>query len=146
MLTEDHRSWGYVAGWLDPFAFYRDQVPNNPVDDMPPQGLILTLMTVNLFGVMIMAGLMSCWSMHKDIAKKYTIIMIITDVGHTYSVWRGVGADYFWDPTQWNAHNVLNIGMCMFLLVHRIIFMFDGFGPLLDEKDLAKRDLAKKTA
>lgn len=35
--------------------------------------------------------------------------------------------------------NILTIGMCIFLFVHSIIFMFDGFGPLLDERDLAKK-------
>ncbi|RYP70137.1 hypothetical protein DL771_005649 [Monosporascus sp. 5C6A] len=131
--------WGYVAGWLDPFKFYRDQVPQNPIQDWEPQGQILTLMTVNLFGVMIMSGLICCWSTYPDIVRKYTVMMIITDIGHTYSVYRGVGTDYFWDPSQWNAHNWLNIGMCMFLLAHRVALLFGGLGKLEDNTAVAKK-------
>ncbi|RYP39070.1 hypothetical protein DL767_002333 [Monosporascus sp. MG133] len=131
--------WGYIAGWLNPFKFYRDQVPQNPIHDWEPQGQILTLMTVNLFGVMIMSGLICCWSTYPDIVRKYTVMMIITDIGHTYSVYRGVGIDYFWDPSQWNAHNWLNIGMCMFLLAHRVALLFGGLGRLEDNTAIAKK-------
>lgn len=76
-------------------------------------------------------ALLCCWhTSNPTVPKGYLLAVALGDWGHVYAVYRGVGAQAFWDLGAWNAMMWLNVGVSAFLNVGRWMALGGVFGKI----------------
>ncbi|KAB8203013.1 hypothetical protein BDV34DRAFT_142486 [Aspergillus parasiticus] len=122
---------GYIFPLLDLNKFIVDSTPNVPAPEtIHPSSVVLAGQLGNIYAVL---GLLSFLIHHNTtdpkVFRNYILAYVFSDINHLYATYRGVGWDTFVDPWAWQ--NLLtwgNIGMTVFMLVNRILFLLGVFG------------------
>ncbi|KAH8894003.1 hypothetical protein GQ53DRAFT_804898 [Thozetella sp. PMI_491] len=123
---------------VDPIRFLDDHLPNKPLPasyelDLHTRVLILT--TSNFQFGAAPALLILVWVNKSVSVFRWTVAAnIILESLYLYAIYYGVGTDYFWDPSQWNALMWARIVLPVGFNVVRLLTLLGAFGPLGEEK------------
>jgi hypothetical protein len=97
---------------------------------VPPQGVGAALQLGNCCLLAAFMALYSVWTPHPEISRRYLMAMGLADLGHIYSFYRAVGADYFFNFGGWHEHMWQNVGVTAFLHVVRLATLAGVFGRI----------------
>lgn len=123
-------------------SYYADQVPTYTVTaaSFQPQGLVMTMQLGNVFLLLAFIALICVWTPHPEVARYYCLAVGLADWGHIYSTYRGVGHEYFFNPSGWSDMIWGNVGVSVFLNVIRFATVAGVFGNVGgSDKGKAKR-------
>ena len=113
--------------------FFADQAPNHAVaaSAFTPQAEILTLQIINVYFFVLAPVAVAC-SFTRDVltAKLYLFFVALADWGHIYAVYKGVGAEYFWDVKGWNDMVAGGVGVSLVLNIFRWATLLGVFGQM----------------
>lgn len=116
--------WAYVTHLQDPHQFYADQVPSPGAlasVQFPQQAQVLVYQLGNVYLLLAFLAVVCCWMTDRTVIRGYLAAVALADLGHIFAVYRVVGADIFWDVSQWNGMMFGSVGVSAFLHVHRLI-------------------------
>lgn len=108
----------------DPYTFYADQVPSPGTLGtltFPQQAQVLVYLLGNVYLLLALLAVVCCWTPNRTVVRGYLASVALADLGHIFAVYRVVGADMFWDISQWNGMMFGSVGVSAFLHVHRLI-------------------------
>lgn len=126
-----YRIWAYITGLTSPLHFFTSQAPNPtlpPTTTFTPQAEALTLQLLNVLLLLAPMSLICCWTTNSTTTKWYLIAVAFADLGHVYATYRGVGYEYFVNPSGWNDMVWGNVGVSLFLHVNRWAAVMGVFG------------------
>ncbi|KAL9532215.1 hypothetical protein SMMN14_04406 [Sphaerulina musiva] len=131
-------TWASIIATTNPLTFFAAQAPhptivkneaeNDNSNFFPPQAHALTLQIGNVFLLLAALAIICSWTTHKEIAKRYLVVVACADVGHIYAVYAAVGPQYFGNVTDWNDMMWGNVGCSLFLHVNRWATVAGWFG------------------
>lgn len=133
--------WAWVINLYDPLEYYVRQHPDAAYQNvsLTPQALVLTLQTGNILLLLAGVAIVCCWTTHADIAKRYLFIVAIADIGHIWSVYRGIGHEHFLEVAKWNDMVWGGVGGSMFLHAHRWVTLLGLYGSIGSQVASAKK-------
>jgi hypothetical protein len=118
----------------DPASYFANQVPTTTAAQWSPQALGTTLQLVNVFLLLAAMAVVCCFSRDPATAKWYLAAVAFADYGHIYAAYRGVGAETFFRPSEWNDMVWGGVGVSAVLNVLRWLTLFGAFGPVAEQK------------
>lgn len=107
---------------------------------VPVNGLGLTLQLGNVFALLAAIAIICTHTTHSEIIKRYLVVVAFADLGHIYAGYRTLGADVFWDVTQWNDMAWGNIFFSLFLHLNRWLTVAGFFGKVVANADVEKKN------
>ena len=124
--------WAYIINFLDPGTYYIRQHPtaSSLTTVVTSQAISLSLQLGNVLLLLALMAFICCWTHHPDIPKKYLIAVAIADIGHIYAAYVALGEETFWDVSKWNDMVWGNVGVSVFLNVHRWATVLGVFGTV----------------
>ncbi|RPB01458.1 hypothetical protein L873DRAFT_1676230 [Choiromyces venosus 120613-1] len=116
---------------MSPEAFLAEQIPPIPeqVPAISPNVRASLLQLANCYLLLSMCSTAVLRSTgEKSVVRRFLFAFLLGDVGHVYLTYAAVGAEYFFNPSQWNflAHG--NITFTIFLSLTRGIYLLLSHG------------------
>ncbi|KAK4125802.1 hypothetical protein N657DRAFT_613932 [Parathielavia appendiculata] len=137
-------TWAYIEGMCDPRLYFLKQVPNTTGSPgtaaaFSPEALGVTLQLLNVWLLLALMAVVACFSRDPATAKGYLLAVALADWGHIYATYRAIGADVFFDPSQWNDMVWGGIGVSGVLNVLRWLTLLGVLGPVVARDTDGKR-------
>ncbi|KAB8236880.1 hypothetical protein ETB97_005749 [Aspergillus alliaceus] len=134
---------GYIFPLMDINKFIVDSTPNvPPPESIHPSSVVLAGQLGNIYAVLGLISFLVLYSAdNPKVLRRYVMAYCFSDVNHLYATYRGLGWATFVDPWAWQ--NVLtwgNVGMTVFMLVNRVLFLLGVFGEARAGERSKKRD------
>lgn len=120
----------YFTRQLPPDLLYTTKTTQPP--EFSPQAETVTLQLVNVFLLLAGLAVVCCFSKDKWTVKGYCVVVGLADYGHIWSIYKGLGAEAFWEFGKWNDLVWGGVLASALLNLVRWGVVFDAFGRLKD--------------